>query len=83
MLYRIGPQGGTACRCAECSARMVGEVRRLCWCGTKLSDGRDAGFRCRVNENQTPENPDEIIVVHIQNDPVRKSGPVMRYKEKK
>ena len=53
-------------RCTGCGAEVVGESEAaLCACGIRLKDGRDAGIRCRRNEERTPENPFEIVAEQV------------------
>jgi hypothetical protein len=53
----------TVVRCANCGTELIkARVQDLCCCGLKTSTGKDAGFRCRRNEQPTPEQPAELAV---------------------
>lgn len=52
-------------RCSDCGLEESGDYRALCCCGLKLRNGKDAGFRCVLNLDITPEMPAEIIVKHV------------------
>jgi DNA-directed RNA polymerase subunit RPC12/RpoP len=53
-------------RCTGCGAEAEGESEAaLCACGIRLKDGRDAGIRCRHNDERSPENPFEIVAEHV------------------
>lgn len=49
-------------RCAGCGAEREGRSPSvICSCGMKLKTGVDAGLRCSVNPDKSPEFPAEII----------------------
>ncbi|BBL75446.1 hypothetical protein [Methylomagnum ishizawai] len=81
LLWRPGPNGGGQARCAECGAKAVGEPRNLCWCGAKTATGKNAGLRCVRNPERTPQNPNEVIVVPVEEADmvVERKGVVTRY----
>lgn len=48
-------------RCAGCGVEKEAHAASaICACGIKLKTGVDAGIRCQVSENRTPEFPAEI-----------------------
>ena len=49
-------------RCAGCGAEQEGRSEAaVCCCGIRLKSGIDAGIRCQVNANPTPEFPAQIV----------------------
>jgi len=50
--------------CADCGREANGEPDSLCCCGSKMSDGTDAGLRCVKNPDFSPTLPQQIAVVH-------------------
>lgn len=62
ILERRDERGNLHARCADCGLEKEGDHRKLCACGTKLRDGRNAGLKCVVNATRTPEIPAEIVV---------------------
>lgn len=49
-------------RCANCGIESEGRTEAaICCCGIKLKTGIDAGIRCCVNEDKSPEFPSEIV----------------------
>jgi hypothetical protein len=49
-------------RCANCGVEREGKSETaICCCGIKLKGGKDAGIRCEVNSDRTPEFPSEVI----------------------
>jgi len=53
-------------RCANCGVEREGRGETaICCCGIKLKGGRDAGIRCEVNAERTPEFPSEIIATQV------------------
>ena len=49
-------------RCTGCGVEMEGKSEAaICCCGIKLRSGKDAGIRCKSNDERSPENPFEII----------------------
>jgi hypothetical protein len=50
-------------RCSNCGTEVRGTHIKLCACGTKLRDGRDAGLRCVENPTRGPADLSEIIAV--------------------
>lgn len=51
-------------RCAGCGAEADGSSEAaVCCCGIKLKTGVDAGIRCQVNPDRTPEFPAEVTAV--------------------
>lgn len=54
-------------RCACCGAEAEGKSESaICSCGIKLKTGLDAGIRCAVNHERTPEWPAEITCAQIE-----------------
>lgn len=48
-------------RCAGCGIEKEGSSESaICACGIKLKTGVDAGIRCEVSKNRSPEWPAEI-----------------------
>ncbi|MEX3764415.1 hypothetical protein [Paraburkholderia phenoliruptrix] len=48
--------------CADCGVELEGKSEAaVCCCGIKLKNGRDAGIRCRSNDERSPESPFVII----------------------
>lgn len=48
-------------RCAGCGVEQEGRSEAaICCCGLKLKTGVDAGIRCVVSQDRTPEFPQEI-----------------------
>ena len=58
------PDGGdTVYRCSNCGAeRTSTRPETLCACGITLRTGKNAGLRCVVSTERSPELPSEIIV---------------------
>ncbi|ATI15689.1 hypothetical protein [Bordetella phage vB_BbrM_PHB04] len=55
-------------RCSNCGAEREGhDSRVICTCGLKLRTGIDAGVRCMVNADKSPEWPSEIVAEQVQN----------------
>lgn len=53
-------------RCSNCGAEREGhDYRVICTCGLKLRTGIDAGVRCQVNEDRSPEWPGEIVAQQV------------------
>ena len=53
-------------RCANCGTESEGRRETvLCCCGIKLKTGTDAGIRCVVNDNRSPECPSEIVAEQV------------------
>lgn len=53
-------------RCSNCGVEREGhDTRAICCCGLKLRTGIDAGVRCQVNEERSPEWPSEIIAEQV------------------
>jgi hypothetical protein len=49
-------------RCSNCGVEREGSsASAICACGIKLKSKIDAGIRCVVNEQRTPESPSEIV----------------------
>lgn len=66
VLMREGFDGQTVYRCSNCGVERDGvDERVICCCGLKLRTTVDAGIRCRVNENRSPEFPSEIVAVQV------------------
>lgn len=59
-------------RCTDCGKEVAGRHESLCACGAKLMDGRNAGLRCVLNANRTPELPNEICVEFVGEERKRK-----------
>ena len=54
-------------RCAQCGAEQEGKgTVALCCCGIKLRGGKDAGVRCMVNGERSPEFPSEIVAAQAK-----------------
>ena len=54
-------------RCACCGVEAQGRTEAsICACGIKLKTGVDAGIRCGVNHDKSPEWPAEITAMQIQ-----------------
>ena len=48
-------------RCAGCGIEKEGRSEAaVCCCGIKLKTGVDAGIRCELNTNRSPEWPAEV-----------------------
>ena len=48
-------------RCAGCGIEKEGRSEAaICSCGIKLKTGVDAGIRCELNTNRSPEWPAEV-----------------------
>lgn len=48
-------------RCSGCGAEAEGRSESaVCCCGIKLKTGVDAGIRCEVNQDRSPEWPAEV-----------------------
>lgn len=55
-------------RCSNCGAEREGhDSRVICTCGLKLRTGIDAGVRCVVNKDKSPEWPSEIVAEQVSN----------------
>jgi len=55
-------------RCAGCGVEKEGRSEAaICACGIKLKTGVDAGIRCEVSKNKTPEWPAEITASQAVN----------------
>lgn len=55
-------EGKTLYRCTNCGVEREGrEPAVICSCGIKLKTKIDAGIRCVVNEQRSPESPSEIV----------------------
>lgn len=53
-------------RCAGCGAEATGaNEAAVCCCGIKLKTGVDAGIRCQVSTERTPEFPAEVTAVQV------------------
>ena len=49
-------------RCSCCGVEAEGRNESaVCCCGIKLKTGMDAGIRCRISDNKTPEFPAEVV----------------------
>lgn len=67
VLAREAVDGRVLYRCSNCGVEREGASEAaICSCGIKLRTGRDAGIRCRVNEAQSPEWPNEVVAEQIQ-----------------
>lgn len=50
-------------RCSCCGVTREGKSETvICGCGIRLKSGRDAGWRCVVNTERSPECPAEIVI---------------------
>lgn len=62
VLMRTTFEGKRVYRCANCGVEREGaDERAICTCGLKLKTGRDAGVRCVVNADRSPEMPYEVV----------------------
>lgn len=53
-------------RCSNCDTEVESQqVTGLCCCGMKLRTNRDAGVRCQVSTDRSPENPSYIVAAQI------------------
>lgn len=53
-------------RCSNCGLEAEGRTEAaVCCCGMKLKTGVDAGIRCGVNHDRTPEFPSEITACQV------------------
>lgn len=68
ILETVEPDRTHRARCSNCGTEVRGTHLKLCACGTKLRDGRDAGLRCVENPNRGPEDMAEIIAVFQDDD---------------
>ena len=54
-------------RCTNCGAEREGKTEAaVCCCGIKLKTGVDAGIRCQVNPDRSPEFPSEIVAAQAE-----------------
>ena len=57
----------TEFRCSNCGATGTGTTASICWCGHSQPATRGMQrFKCRDNENPTPEFPAEVEVVELR-----------------
>lgn len=56
---------GNRSRCSNCGVEGDGKPKRICCCGIKLKNGKDAGIRCIVNPAPTPEMPAQIVATEV------------------
>jgi hypothetical protein len=67
VLYRETFDHRHVYRCAQCGVEREGKgTVSICCCGIKLKGGKDAGVRCTVNGERSPEFPSEIIAEQAQ-----------------
>jgi len=53
-------------RCACCGIEAEGRTEAaICSCGIKLKTGVDAGIRCGISHDRTPEFPAEITACQV------------------
>ena len=53
-------------RCSNCGLEEAGRKPGvLCACGLKLKNGHDAGIRCELNPEPTPEFPSEVVASQV------------------
>lgn len=53
-------------RCSNCGVEREGKSElAICCCGIKLKTGVDAGIRCAINPQPTPELPSEVIAEQV------------------
>ena len=58
-------ENGDSIRCSDCGQTLTNsKVRSLCSCGTKLKNGKNAGFQCVANVDHTPGINQEIVTEH-------------------
>jgi len=51
-------------RCSNCGVEAPGtRESAVCCCGIKLKTGVDAGIRCQLNTERSPEWPSEVVAV--------------------
>lgn len=54
-------------RCSNCGVEAEGRSEAaICSCGLKLKTGVDAGIRCTVNVDRSPEWPAEISCAQVE-----------------
>lgn len=54
-------------RCSNCGLEAEGRSEAaICACGIKLRTGVDAGIRCQVNAEKSPEWPSEITAAQAE-----------------
>lgn len=59
-------RGAHLYRCSNCGQEAIGRgAPTLCACGQRLKTGKDAGLRCEVNTDQSPEFPSEIVAGQV------------------
>lgn len=53
-------------RCSNCGAEAEGKTAAaICACGIKLKTGVDAGIRCQVHAEPTPEFPSQVVAAQL------------------
>lgn len=53
-------------RCSNCGIEKEGRSEAaICACGMKLKNGTDAGIRCQVQEQPTPEFPSQVVAAQV------------------
>lgn len=53
-------------RCSNCGAEAEGKTAAaICSCGIKLKTGVDAGIRCQVHAEPTPEFPSQVVAAQL------------------
>lgn len=53
-------------KCSNCETEVIGSSANcLCCCGISLRTQRDAGIRCVINNERTPENPSIIVAEQV------------------
>lgn len=66
VLMRKQAGGKNVYRCAGCGAEKEGDsAATICACGMKLKTRVDAGVRCMVNMDRSPEFPAEIVATTV------------------
>lgn len=54
-------------RCAGCGIEREGKTEAaICSCGIRLKTGIDAGIRCRVQAEPTPEFPAQVVAAQAE-----------------
>lgn len=66
VLARRGAGERLVYRCSNCGVEAEGrDASVICACGSVQTDGSDAGIRCQINDDPTPEYPGEIVAVAL------------------
>lgn len=61
-------------RCSNCGTEAEGKTpAAICSCGIKLKTGVDAGIRCHVQADPSPEFPSQVVATQL-NPTIRSSS---------